>query len=304
MPLWTVRGIHFAAVLSVFGASVFKVAVAPHALAQLNASAATLAEQRTDRLLWLGLLLALLSSGWWFSEQAAAISGATTLTDWIGALRPVLLETHFGHLMLLRWELLLGAAIAVLTARRRWRFVAAALFTALAAAVQVLISHGAAVGGQRGAAIVAAEVAHVLAAGIWLGSLPPLLVILVLANPSAAAVASRKFSPIGIGCVLLLALSAPVLAILLAGGLPGLLGTDYGHIILVKLGLFLCLIALAAGNRFVFTSGLTNRDPALSRSRLVWSIAIECALGLLVVLAAAKLSSLPPGMHEHHHHEL
>ena len=303
MPLWIVRGIHFAAVLSVFGVSVFRVAVAPRVLAQLAAAAATLAEQRPDRLLWLGLLLALLSSGWWFGEQAAAISGAATLTDWIRALRPVLLETHFGRLMLLRWGLLSGAAIAISASRRRWRFAVAALLAAWAAAVQVLISHGAAVGGQRGAAIVAAEVAHVLAAGAWLGSLPPLLVILVRASPSAAAVASRRFSPIGVGCVLVLALSAPVLAFLLVGGLPGLLDTDYGHIILVKLGLFLCLLGLAAGNRFVFTSGLTSRDAASSRSRLVWSVAIECALGLLVVLAAAKLASLPPGMHEHHHHE-
>jgi len=85
-------------------------------------------------------------------------------------------------------------------------------------------------------------------------------------------------------------------------GLPGLLGTDYGHVMLIKIGLFLSLLALAAINRLVFTPGLSGRNPGSARSGLRWSIAIECVLGLLVILAAAKLASLPPGMHEHHHH--
>jgi putative copper resistance protein D len=181
------------------------------------------------------------------------------------------------------------------------RFAVASLLTAGVVGVQVLISHGAAAGGQRGAAIITAEVVHILAAGAWLGSLLPLLVILGLASPSAAAVASRRFSPIGIGCVLLLALTASALAFLLVGGFPGLLGTDYGRVILVKLGLFLALLALAAGNRFVFTSAL-RRNPELSRSRLIWSVSLECVLGLLVIVAAARLASLDPGVHGYHHH--
>ena len=42
------------------------------------------------------------------------------------------------------------------------------------------------------------------------------------------------------------------------GGLPGLLGTGYGQVALVKLGLFVVLLALAALNRLALTDRLAG----------------------------------------------
>ncbi len=79
------------------------------------------------------------------------------------------------------------------------------------------------------------------------------------------------------------------------GGLPGLFGTAYGHVALVKLGLFVLLSPLAAINRRVFTERMAQGG---SRSHMRVSIAGEMALGALVVIVAAFLSSLTPGTHE------
>jgi mono/diheme cytochrome c family protein len=74
------------------------------------------------------------------------------------------------------------------------------------------------------------------------------------------------------------------------------LGTGYGHVALVKLGVFVVLLTLAAANRLVLTDRLTAAAGARKLMRL--SIAAEMVLGALVVIIAAYLASLTPGTHE------
>lgn len=210
--LWTARGTHAAAVLSLFGGIVFRVTVAPGVLARLDARSRDLTERRLAHAVWLSLLAAFVSAGLWFALEAAAISSSESLIDWAAARRPVLLETHCGRLLLLRCGLLLGTAIAFGAGRDGRRVTIAVLLAAGAVAAQAFFGHGAAMPGPAGVTVVVAEAVHVLAAGAWLGSLAPLFLV-VSAEPSGtAAVASRLFSPLGIGCVVLLALSAATLA--------------------------------------------------------------------------------------------
>jgi putative copper export protein len=68
-------------------------------------------------------------------------------------------------------------------------------------------------------------------------------------------------------------------------------------VLLMKLVLFVALIALGANNRLRLTPALALADGEATRRSLVVSIGIETAIGLLVVLAAAALSGLEPGMH-------
>jgi mono/diheme cytochrome c family protein len=79
------------------------------------------------------------------------------------------------------------------------------------------------------------------------------------------------------------------------GGLPGLLGTRYGHVALIKLGLFIGLLSLAVLNRLVLTERLAHGH---SRTHMRLSIAVEMSLGLLVIVVAGSLASLTPGTHE------
>jgi len=88
----------------------------------------------------------------------------------------------------------------------------------------------------------------------------------------------------------------------LAGSIPALLGTDYGRLLLVKIALFLVMVATAAVNRLVLTPRLMRKsDPAAGAEalrRLRNNSLIETAIGAIVLLIVAALGTLPPGLHE------
>ena len=108
---------------------------------------------------------------------------------------------------------------------------------------------------------------------------------------SARAVCMR-FSPIGLGCVLVIAGSGLAQGLVLIGSLLALVDTDYGRIALVKISLFLVALALAALNRL----WLTDRLIQANTQRLMQAfVASEVVVGLTIIVAAAFLaSSMPP----------
>jgi mono/diheme cytochrome c family protein len=126
----------------------------------------------------------------------------------------------------------------------------------------------------------------------------PLLMLVGAVPPKQGAVAARRFSPLGLLCVTILTATALAQGWILIGGLPGLIGTDYGLVALAKLTLFLILIAIGATNRLRYTPALDSSAAADAKRGLRRSIALEVAIGLLVVLAAALLAGQVPGMHE------
>ncbi len=150
---------------------------------------------------------------------------------------------------------------------------------------------------ELGASIVASEALHLLAAGLWLGALPPLWLSLGRLPARAGATVCERFSPIGLGCVLVIAGTGLAQGIELIGGLPGLLGTHYGQIALVKIALFLLALVFAAMNRLRLTDRL-SKDALDARGRLRLSVAGEGVVGLAIILAAAFLASSMPATHE------
>jgi mono/diheme cytochrome c family protein len=103
---------------------------------------------------------------------------------------------------------------------------------------------------------------------------------------------------VGLSAVLLLAGTAVLQVSEFMGGLPGLFGTGYGHVALVKLGLFVVLLGLAALNRLALTDRLAGTAPDAARRHMRLSIAAEMVLGVLVVITAGFLASHAPGTHE------
>ncbi len=85
---------------------------------------------------------------------------------------------------------------------------------------------------------------------------------------------------------------------ILIGGLPGLVGTAYGRVALVKLALLLVLLALAAANRFRYAPAMRGPAGADAKRGLRRSIGVETAIGLLAVFAASLLADLPPAFHQ------
>lgn len=275
------RGIHVAALGSLFGTLLFAQWVLP------AGGEAAMRKLLQLRVAPLSLAIACLAGFAWLVTESAAMASADNVGGAFHALPLVALRTHFGHWMVLR----LGLLILILPLLRRPTIAVAV--TGAAFAVQPMLGHAGAVGGSMGAEMIASEVVHVLAAGAWLGGLLPLFLAVGRLPRELAVATCRGFTPVGLAAVLLLAGTAVVQAAILGGGLPGLLGTSYGHAALVKSGLFLGLLALAALNRFVFIDRLARSPDAMRVS-----IAGEMLLGFAVILSAAVLASRMPGTHE------
>ncbi len=282
LPL--LRGMHLLCVVSLLGTLIARCVVAPDFAA---------ARVGLVRLARASLLLAVPTLLAWLLVQAASFADAVSLDGAVATLPLVVLHTRFGHVLALRLVLL--AAAWPLIDRGRVACICAAVLVAVALALQADVGHAGAAVGPEGVALLSSEALHLIAAGAWLGGLLPLLImILVLPQPQAATVA-RRFTAVGLPSVLVLVATALVQAQALVGGLPGLFGTDYGRVVLVKLALFAVLLALAMINRFVLTTRFEQSQA--SRTALVVAIAIETLAGTAVVMAAAVLASQEPGLH-------
>ena len=111
---------------------------------------------------------------------------------------------------------------------------------------------------------------------------------------NAAATVYRSFTPAGLSAALALGGTATVQAMEFMGGPPGLFGSGYGRIALVKLGLFSLLLALAAINRLALTERLAGIASDTARRDTRVPVAIEAVLGTLVVVMAGFLASHGP----------
>ncbi len=291
LPL--LRGAHLAALLSLFGTLLFTVVVAPAGLRAAPAAEAERVHATLTRLARLSLFLALALGIAWFAVEAHAIAAPDSLRDWLAALPTVALETRFGQVLALRLVLLL----ATLRLLRRAP-IAAVVLAGLALALQPAFGHAGALGGGVGAMLVGSEALHLLAAGAWLGGLLPLLVCIARLPPPQAASACERFTPLGLVSVGTIAITAFLQAGQLVGSVPALLGTAYGQVALLKLGLFAVALGLAVLNRLHLTHALASRDPMRARRHLRLSVGAETAIGLTIVLAAGFLASLTPATQE------
>lgn len=275
LALTAARAVQLAAVLTVFGACVFQAIVAPFPIA---------------RVLRPALIVVAVSAVVWLGLQAAALADAPTVARAVAAIPATLLQTRFGHALLYRLALIALAAVAAATGR-------VGLASVLAGAglvVPVIAGHA---GGEDEPVALVVAASHMLAAGAWLGGLVPLRLAMGADEGRQAALAARRFSPLGFVCVAVLAATAFWQGRALIGGLAGLVGTEYGRVALVKLGLLAGLLGLAAFHRWVLTPALGAGSPGALRI-MRRSLLVETVLGICVVAAASTLASLPPGAHE------
>jgi putative copper export protein/mono/diheme cytochrome c family protein len=298
LALAGVRGVFLAASLVAFGVAVFWTLVAPPLLRTAGAATRLGFEARARRLFRVAMVVAAAAALVWLVAQAAYMAEADSLPDAAAAIWPVLTATHFGRVLGIRLVLLAlaGAALGDGTNGERRALAAGAI--GLAAGLQGWTAHAAAAEGTDRAILLGAESLHLLAAGAWLGSLPSLFMLVAALPPDQGARALRRFSPLGMFCVAILTATALAQGSLLIGGLPGLVGTDYGRVALLKLALFLAMLLLAASHRFHHARALGGPRVTGARWRLQASIAAEASLGLAVVFAAALLADLHPAVHQ------
>jgi putative copper resistance protein D len=232
------------------------------------------------------------------------------------ALGAVLLTTQYGAVWLARQALLVLAGGLLLLAdeerdARDWlahRLQAGGL-SALSLAIIGAAGHAASAQELPGVAI-AVDAVHLLATGVWLGALGPLAVLLQqsrgLPEPTRtalAAVATRRFSRLGLASVLALVATGLFNTWEHVNSLPALVGTAYGRWLLLKVGLLLPLVVIAAVNHLVLKPRLLaavagRRRAARMVDRLRRQVVAELGLGVAILGVVAVLGLTTPARHD------
>ena len=301
------RAVHYASTISLAGVFAFLCfVVGPEMPPRLA--------RRLSLVAWLSLGLALCSGAAWLVVVSAQMSGeplAATLTQ--GVIGIVLTGTRFGQVWTVRAVLAVILAALLLTPEgwhgRLWRW-SGLVFAAGLLASLAWAGHGAATPGAPGNLHLAADLLHLLAAGAWVGSLLPLALLLAEArrsgDPGAPAAARRRvvrFSMLAATSIIILFSAGLVNTWFLAGTVPALIGTEYGHLLLSKIAIFLMMVVFSAVNllrmtpRLVAATGQRHQPVQAALGHLGRNALIEAALGLCVLGIVAVLGILPPGLH-------
>ncbi len=284
------RWLFVAALLSLGGALVFGAAVAPRTLERMGPDEAARIRRALAMWVWAVLIAASAGLAGWTMLQTANLAGLDGIAA-MHELGPVLGGTVFGHVVLLQAMLLVATGTLLAAGRQA----SGAIVPALACvACEAGHGHGMAMSGVLGP-LSWLDALHLMAASVWIGGLPPFLLVVWLAPPAAGAVAARWFSPIGKWAVCLLAASALLQGSWLVGSLDALVATDYGWVVLTKIALLGGLIGLALLNRNVLAPRL-RQDRPRARADLVASVLVQSGFGMAAILAATVLSALAPGM--------
>jgi copper resistance protein D len=289
------RGFAVAFLLSVSGTLVFGVFVARRVYGRMPPGVIAAVDRRLVRWARVSAFFSVIGFAAWFAAVTASLAGPKSLGDWLSDLRAVLTDTSFGHIVFVQVLLLLliGTSLGQAPSQTRWR-----INVVLGTAATILqVGHGHAYAMAKGLTFLeVSEVLHLWAASAWLGGLVPLLIVVQAAPHASAALAARWFSPLGKFCVVVLAASAFVQGWVLVGSVKALLHTAYGWTALLKFGLFAVLFGFAVLNRYWLAPELRGHQPDIARGRLINSLVLQTGFGLLIVLVAALLGQLRPGM--------
>jgi putative copper resistance protein D len=282
------RFAHFAAAMSLFGASAFVWALAPPELARLlmrpikSTIAAAIVVAAVSALAWVGLEAAQMGDGWRDSVDPQVLAD-------------VLADTAFGRVWLWRLALallLLGALASGRHDRLAFIVPAAALFLASLG----FVGHATMQSGTIGALHRLNHAAHLLAAGAWLGGLLPFILCLRQGdNPrlrSQAGVALRRFSGAGHFVVALIVLTGIVNTMLTLGAWPLDFSSLYQALLATKIAIVAAMIAMALYNRYVLAPRV-GRGAALRA--LTVNSAAELALGASALALVSVFGILAPG---------
>jgi copper transport protein len=263
--------------------------------------------------------------GGWFLLFGATIAGLLFQGPYAGGL-PVseifhtavvraVLHTRYGHLIEIRLVLLLVALPLILVLRRSWNpepwwWVLAVPVGIGIAATPGLAGHAAT--GTFTQFAVPLDTLHVLAMSVWLGGLAALAFVVIDRDPDAR-LSADAFSPVALTAVMLIVASGVFAAWRQVGwSVDAFRDTTYGRILLVKIAVFIVLLALAAWSRSIVharrpaslsaavatqstatpSTGSRPADPGVRG--LGWSVGGELVFGIAILVITAMLVNSQP----------
>jgi copper resistance protein D len=313
-PLVIVRDFHLASTVIVAGIIFFDLFVASplwRTMPPFRAAQASF-QSSTGKVLWISLAVSMASALAWLCLLAMRI-GRKDLGDVVsdGTAWLVLSQTQFGFAWQIR--LLLGCLLAACLLPRgasggrlsNGLAILAGLLASAYLGSLAFAGHGAEGLGVEQDIHLVADFLHLVAAGLWLGALIPLVLLLVYLGRfkedgwiSAAGRAASCFSTLGILAVGVLLASGTINAAFLLGGMHSLVDSSYGRLLLFKIVLFAAMVCLAGINRQSLlprlSDGVEAEPAAATIRRLVQSALVEIALGLAIVCVVGLLGIMPP----------
>jgi putative copper resistance protein D len=222
-------------------------------------------------------------------------------------LEAVVTQMNFGWSNIIRAIVAAGLLTSLIVFRPSpLLWVECAIGGAVVCASFAWMGHGAATEGSAGLVHLLADIAHSVAAAVWVGALIVFVFLLLryqssLDEDEALYDSLRRFSGIGSTAVAVLIITGLVNSWFLVGinRLGDFWATLYGQVLLAKLALFLGMLGLAASNRYRLTPALgvalqagTPRLNVLSSLRR--SLVLETTAGLVVLGLVAWLGTLAP----------
>ncbi|MGK2955620.1 MAG: FixH family protein [Solirubrobacterales bacterium] len=317
VAFWLDRWIGFLAIALAVGSLAFLVMLWTPLLTKHRELLEPRAEETGQRLkLILGLAVA---AGLIASILAIPLQGAIAAgTDFWSALKPEVfgevVDTRFGMVMVLRilsWLSLIPLVLmSTSLTRSDRRFGPTIAFSILTAGFLVVSPGLAGHASTQDPAwlLFPSDVLHVAAMSIWAGGLAALIFLLPATTRGLNSGVDRssvltdfllRFSTVALGCVIVIAVTGTIQAIVEVNSFFALVDTAFGRAVLIKIILFFILIGLGAKNRRRIIPALVARrekgegpgSPGiLARNNL----RIEVVIVTVVLAVTAALVSYPP----------
>jgi putative copper resistance protein D len=252
--------------------------------------------------------MALGGSVLWLIAEAALLGADSPEGFGVNAILGVVTDTRFGQIGALRCAALLVLLLPVPKTYRKATWMRLATLAAIVMASLAWTGHGGLGSGWASWIHLGSDVLHLLTAGLWIGALIPLC---VLAIRAAKYVTSQslleltlgldRFSAVGLLLVAVLLVSGIINTWFLVGPAPWSdIGRSlYGRLVLVKVGLFVLMIAIAAINRWRLAprlgqTGQSAESAAGPLRALRRTLITETAAALAVLAVVAILGMLEP----------
>ncbi|MCO5397431.1 copper homeostasis membrane protein CopD [Ralstonia soli] len=273
-----------------------------------RASARTsVVSRRNSRLAQASAVAGVVLSLWDIVAMAESMTGATTYTTLTGhVFNMILTGTAVGTAWMVRMVALATCLAMAVAWRRRAdrKRIGLAAVGAIALATLAWSGHGAMDDGLRGTFHLVIDIAHLLAAGMWVGALVA-FVLLSSARcaDTAGAVqtlsrAASGFATIGTGIVGVLIATGVANYAFVVGPTLDTFATPYGWLLLGKLMLFAGMLVLAAGNRYRLSPRLAAAirmgDYASAVRALRNSLRAEACVAVVILALVAWLGVLSP----------
>jgi putative copper resistance protein D len=288
------RFVHFAAVLLLFGISLF-----PFYTWRRDETPPSGVMRASEVLSALALVLAIGSGAVWFALTTNSMAESPNAYLDRDTIHFMVTGTDFGKLWIARGAvsalLLLLALIGFMLRSRALRTVTA-LLTALLLVSLAGTGHAQSGTGQAKWLQASSDAVHLLTAGAWLGGLIPLAIVARRGSYEQASTALTRFSGMGYAAVAALLATGVLNAWFLVGTIHGLIDSSYGRLLSLKILIFATMVALAGLNRFRLVPRLAGEQGGdrASLSRLRRHILAEQTLGFAVILIVSLLGTMAP----------